>query len=459
MRKAVYCFIALLLYCFIIAPSAQASDSWKSLPPNTCAPYPVLSACNLTYIMETNVSTLTTLILGADKGVGAGIGLLYQVPPVSGRDYLSYMSSQFHIPGTPTTAYAAVGGIGYNSLGPVLKIWVIMRNLAYFVFAIIFIVIGVMISIRSKIDPKTTINIQNALPKIILALILVTFSYAIAGFLIDIMYVAIGLILTILGSIDSDTKNLISGVIEQNIFKTYLDGSTWANIGNASQAINIVLQDFIGTGASGANGVQIISGQIFGLVGGAIAFLIIAIAILWALFKTWLSLLSAYANIILGIIFSPLQLMIDAIPGQNQFDGWLRNMLANLLSFPAVITMIGIGQYLAKLNTNNTGSTPGFVPPLIGGGDVSAIQSLIGIAIILTIPKAVEMVQEAIKAPKSKFGSAWSEAMGKGWQGTQFVGTPVVKRVAPPVWSGVKRGYQSASTELERRTGVGLPGG
>ena len=47
---------------------------------------------------------------------------------------------------------------------------------------------------RAKINPQTVVTIQSAIPKAVVALILVTFSYAIAGLMIDLMYLLIGLI-------------------------------------------------------------------------------------------------------------------------------------------------------------------------------------------------------------------------------------------------------------------------
>lgn len=457
MRKVILLFVLFLILS--VKPVIAAE--------NTCSPYPALSECNLNYIMENNVASLTRLVSGGNQGVASLIGLTLQTPPVSGRDFLAYEKTKFHIPGTAFPAYAAVGpgGLGYSSLGPVLQIWVVMRNLAYLIFAIVFVVIGIMILIRSKIDPKTTINIQNALPKIILSLVLVTFSYAIAGFLIDIMYVALALVLTIAGSMNI-VINTTSGnspvalgkqILEHNLFWGFFDGNTWGTIGSAGQAVNTLIQEFLGQRGE-------IGGSIIGNLGGGIALLIIAIAILWALFKTWIMLLSAYANTILGIIFSPIQLMVDAIPGQDQFGGWLRTMLANLLAFPTVLAMILIGLILANTNESNPGGQLGFSPPLIGASDPQAITALIGIAIILTIPKTVEMLQEALKSPKNKFGSAWGEAVNFGarlpkWGAKQGYGEAYSRYVAPSEMASAA--YKEGVAK--ERAGVGLaltpPGG
>jgi len=47
---------------------------------------------------------------------------------------------------------------------------------------------------RAKINPQTVISVENSLPKIVVALLLITFSFPIAGFLIDLTYISIGII-------------------------------------------------------------------------------------------------------------------------------------------------------------------------------------------------------------------------------------------------------------------------
>jgi len=97
--------------------------------------------------------------------------------------------------------------------------------------------------------------------------------------------------------------------------------------------------------------------------------------------------------------------------------------------------------------------SPGFIPPLVGGGDQSAMQTLIGIAMILTIPKAVEILQEVLKAPNSKWGSAWGEAVG--WSAS--TGTPVATKAGwklanAPVLPTKPGGGQESIIKLGRRT-------
>lgn len=346
-----------------------------------------------------------------------GIDTLAFNPPASSVQYLAYMGKQFHIPGTPTVAYADVGpgGRGFSELGPILQLWTIARNLAYLVFAVIFVIVGLMIMLRVKIDPKTAATIQNSLPKIIVALVLVTFSYAIAGFLIDIMYVILALIQTVFASINADQGKQVENLLSGSIFEFVRNGM-WQATTSASANVGSIIDNIV-TGAAGKSSYQ---GSLAGVLASGLAFLVIAIAILVALFRTWLSLIGAYANIILAIIGAPLMLMIDAIPGQNQFSNWVRSLLSNLLAFPVVVLMLAVGQAI----TTNLGKGAGgigaegtFVPPLIGAGNLSAASGLIGLGILLSIPKAVSIVQELMKTPPFKYGNAWMEPLSAGATG------------------------------------------
>lgn len=407
-------FIALIFLLFLAVFPAVASSGQNTSTPNNS--YAATFLDNL-------ISNLTTSVAGAYNESGGllqpgaitffaqGIDTMVSLRPASGLDFARYLSGQLQFPGTPKAAYAqSTGGIGYSSLTPLLPFWLMMRNIAYWFFSIAFVVAGLMIMFRFKIDPKTAATIQSALPKIVFALLLVTFSYAIAGFLIDIMYVAIGLILNFIvktsGSVPG-WSDFAETLARRSIFGIWFEGGpTLAN--GASIAVGQITSEFL------KNTLFQAGGQLMSLITGSIAGLIVAIALLWVLFKTWLMLLNAYANIILNIIFAPVILMLDAIPGQNQFEGWLRNMLAYTLSFPAVILMLFIGIALSA-SMDFAPDKGGFVPPLVGGNSLAAIQGIVGIAIVFTIPKTVEALQQILKTPENKFGSAWSEALGWSW--------------------------------------------
>jgi hypothetical protein len=87
-------------------------------------------------------------------------------------------------------------GYGYDGLKPIQSMWKASRDTAFSFFVLITIIFAFMIMFRVKINPQTVVSIQSAIPKIVIALLEVTFSYAIAGFLIDLMYVVIAVFST-----------------------------------------------------------------------------------------------------------------------------------------------------------------------------------------------------------------------------------------------------------------------
>ena len=129
--------------------------------------------------------------------IGNLIVLPFSNPPASG---VAWTYSGLANAGFFPKALAAEG-IGMGSIQPFAKIWKIFRDVTYLLLVIVLIAIGFMVMFRAKINPQTVISVENSLPKIIIALILITFSFAIAGFLIDLMYVLIAVIISILGPV------------------------------------------------------------------------------------------------------------------------------------------------------------------------------------------------------------------------------------------------------------------
>lgn len=105
------------------------------------------------------------------------IASIYMHPPASSYAFVNDVGQTLGF--IPKQAYAQ--GIGFTTLSPLLPIWKVFRNIAYALLAIIMMVVGFLVMFRKKIDPKTVVTVQNALPKIVVSLILITFSYAIVG--------------------------------------------------------------------------------------------------------------------------------------------------------------------------------------------------------------------------------------------------------------------------------------
>jgi len=416
---------------------------------------------------------------------GGAIGLMGNMiialytPPVRTSDYFRNLASNF---GIFKKTYAQETGTGFDSLSPLLGLWTAFRNIAYLVFVIVFIIVGLAIMLRIKIDPRTVMTIQNQIPKIIIGILMITFSYAIAGFLIDMMYVSINLAGNIVASADtelqttgivaqltSDTNpfaavghvgrnggsgialgladivwnpasavgsfigpffdnppgRIVVGIAGYFVGKTVSDnskgifegvgGAIGALVGLAAGGVGAIPGAAIGAEigdvinslipVAGATAGALFPSDIMGTVASLIAFLVIAVALLVALFRLWFSLIIAYIEILLGVVLAPFWIIGGIIPGSSiNLSGWLKNMCANLLAFPATIVMFLLGKVF--IDSFGTTQVEGeFVPPLIGARlSTNAIGSLIGLGIILITPNIIGLLKQAFKTPRTGLG-------------------------------------------------------
>lgn len=474
MKLAVRYFFAILLLAtcllFVKAPAfAQSQSQQLQLPavnsyaaPNTSPDVPnnlhnwaqnvmieVMSAmtCQLAGIDPTNPSAKCLGVdqktgkIGFVENGGGAIGVMSNLitmtltPPVHTSDYVAYLYRSF---GISKSAYAAGELTGFNSLSPIVNAWIVFRNIIYLLFVLIFVIIGIAIMFRVKIDPRTVMTIQNQIPKLIIGILLVTFSFAIAGFLIDVMWIAIYLFINLL--IAADPKITADVALTQKLNNTTLayadnvfNGGLLGVAGNAAGSISsIIAHMFLGvpgaptapslnpidwiTGAAGAI-LGTIVGGLFAIIGGILAFLIIIIAVLWSMFKLWFALLEAYIMILVNIIFAPFWIVTGLIPGGQSmgFGAWLREMLGNLAAFPTAIAMFLIGRILIDAFGTTYNPTQ-FTPPLLGNptaGGTNVIGSLIAIGIIFTTPHMVKITKAAFKSPKIDLGPI-GQAVGTG---------------------------------------------
>lgn len=368
--------------------------------------------------------------------IGNMISFTYTNPPASGI-YWAYSSLQNA--GFVPKTYAAEG-IGFSTLKPLMNLWKLMRDIAYMLLVIVFIVIGFMVMFRMKLNPQTVINVENALPKIVISLLLITFSFAIAGFLIDLMYILIAIIIAILGdnninyNIAKYQQDFVTAGPGKLIIATYYNPLI---IGNAllnllPSVLNIgvrvismlitlrlanTLFGLIYPGAQIFDNMGIATGIIgkfpsgiifwillpltlllgFALIPQVIIFILIIVTLLLLFFRIFFMLFKSYLQIIIWVIFSPIILIFEAVPGKGSFSFWFKNLLAEVLTFPIVITLLIIGEIIAK-----TMAAPGtfWTPPFITGINPEAYGIIVGTGIFFIIPDIVQLVKQQLLGVK-----------------------------------------------------------
>lgn len=343
-------------------------------------------------------------------GMGSLIGKMYENPAANTQSYIADLMNSAHI--TPK-AYAQ--GLGFASLNPILELWKAFRNIAYMFFVVMFIVIGFMIMFRQRLGGQAAITAQQAIPSIIISLILVTFSYAIAGLMIDLMYVLMFLIIGIFGqTLPSGNENLIDMTILQ------VAGAMFRSAANPATNADLVSNLF------GSLVVNEDINSFLSIAGGLTLTIVLAVAILIGTIKLFFELLKSYASVILSVVTSPIVLMMGAIPGKNPVVPWLKDLIGNLLPFPVVLLVLVIFYQFSNLTGN--GNEGGFIPPfLIARGQAGAISSLMGLALILALPEIVKDAKKGLV--KEGFGTmvfkAATESAKEGWKGGKIPGLGV----------------------------------
>ncbi|HNQ31435.1 MAG TPA: hypothetical protein PKG71_02325 [Candidatus Woesebacteria bacterium] len=108
-------------------------------------------------------------------------------------------------------------GIGFAALTSFQPIWKVFRNIAYLVIVIVIMIVGFMVMFKVGGGGKNAVTLESALPKLVIALLAISMSYALAGLFIDIMYISVALIINLMGPVSgmnaaTQTK-MIGGVI------------------------------------------------------------------------------------------------------------------------------------------------------------------------------------------------------------------------------------------------------
>lgn len=376
-------------------------------------------------------------------GVISGLIMIpYQSPPASG---VYALQNTLENAGFVPKTYAAQG-IGFASLKPIAKLWKLFRDFSYIFLVLILIIMGFMIMFRMKINPQTVIGLEQAIPSIIISLILITFSFSIAGFLIDLMYVLIAVGISLLADanvgdlVRSNTQMLQNRYIGGGLLEIWPYKGT-AGIFDTGQALYSIFPGFIQAVIGGVLTFPIanyfvhlgrghlaektiysfrdIAGATFGIgdlpqliwvvviiivttvllpfIPAFLMGLLMFFTLIFFFFRIFFMLLASYIKIIMFIIFAPVILILSG----RTFTFWFKNLFAEIMSFPIVIWINLIGYALINLTIANETL---FRPPFLHEISGDAFGPIIGMGLILMTPKLVASVKEAMGVKPGGFG-------------------------------------------------------
>jgi len=370
------------------------------------------------------------------------LSAVFEDRSLSGVTYFKDIVRKFHL----IPEAQAQTGFGFEGLSLVRNLWTVSRNIAYLFFVIAIIIMAFMIMFRVKISPQVVITVQSALPKIFIALVLITFSYAIAGLLVDFMYVLIGIFSLLVADSGlfpaSSSVTMFNWLTKGAVTIIGADVSFLGVFGMLALYLVVFMLVLFYALLLGGGILQLVVGNI--LTAGMMttmaaslsifAAIILFLVIIFISLKIIFTLLKAFASVLLLTIIAPLQIAVGIfVPGVG-FGAWVRSFLGHLAVFPLTGLLITLAYIFlfqaARLTTDNLipdvlqnvfGTGPVFTPtegwpPLLGVGSQAMQITMIGVSltILFIVPKTADLIKSIIQGRPFAFGTAIGEAMYPG---------------------------------------------
>ncbi|WKZ30747.1 MAG: hypothetical protein QY318_02765 [Candidatus Dojkabacteria bacterium] len=319
-------------------------------------------------------------------------------PPT--QNLYAHMQTQW-MPGETYANRSVYAQSGYDLLisTGIDQLWENVRNVAYVIFVLVLIVAGFMMMFRQKIGGQLAVTVFNTIPQVIICLILVTFSFAIVGLVLNLSATLTNVAAGILGLADPTDGVTATGPL--SVFSAFISGNI-VTVGAASVTtiVTTVAGSILANSGIAALGIAAspLAGgtlAIIGLVGILIVLVILGIVLVGSV-KVWITLLKAYVGILIDTILAPLYLTMSALPGRSQMRGdWFRRILKNALTFTVVFFFLNLAAFVFNANINL-----GFPTSLAEGQTAPVGSGPVLLAWLLKGAVSIYLVYVAAEAPK-----------------------------------------------------------
>lgn len=278
------------------------------------------------------------------------------------------------------------------------ELWEKTRMIAYILFVVILMAAGFMIMFRQKIGGQVMITVFNTLPGVVVGLVLVTFSFAIVGVVLNFAMVLVSVVGNLL---DPSGQSLISAngpfsLLHIKNIGGFITGTfsadsmaQWFTLGGASIVGLIAGVITLATGGSAL---------VIGSLAAVIFIIFVAFIVLWASVKVYITVLTAYIGIVLDTVLAPFYLVAAALPGKEYigFD-WFKRILRNALAFPLVFFFINLGAFILKSDINFS------FPSGLVGGTTTGVDTFQNFGVGLFIKALLSIILFFVAAESPKF--------------------------------------------------------
>jgi hypothetical protein len=302
----------------VIKDASSLACGASYAPPSTCG----LIIDGITYD-ESGKPTYAngSITEGGLLGLSNSLMKVVYDPPVLMDNRYFVMKQVEKVPfvGTAMAATSTYSHAGYVTY--VYRAWVFIRNLCFSVLAIIMLVVGVMLINRSKISPQAVISVEYALPKIVIAVVLIAFSYPLGAFMYDLSRGLAPAIITAFREINITSNDDMQGYLVEV-------GNTGTKTFSITRIIgSLVFHIFTLAGST-----------IFMIIVGIIGAVVVIFQIFIIIYKYF-----AYSiKMLMEIVLSPATFVISAVPGNDdRVANWFKKMLGYVL----IIVILNVGPF------------------------------------------------------------------------------------------------------------------
>lgn len=299
-----------------------------------------------------------------------------------------------------------------DSLSPIYPLWEFMTGVAYTLFILVVIAIGFMIMFRQRIGGQIAVSITNALPRVLIGMLATHLSFFFASVILGLGTFLMGVFASMLQSsglanpIEIASPLSVWGVRGFVLGATALGGGgdlgpLW-DLGKMGVPIisdiasNLSLM-FSGGGDNVAWG-----------LGSIIIKLVLAIGLLYASFRIFFNLISAYVRIFIKVITLPIVTVFGSLPGQEAmiFNSY-KGLLIDSLIFPVTFLLINLGILIAAYSMPDLGGSP-ITFPQLGGNTIiyeesgGNIAGFIAYGVIVSAASADIFIKEMLQFKDSE---------------------------------------------------------
>jgi len=359
-------------------------------------------------------------LIGLADDAGTAVYAMYPL-----IDIPTHLAEQW-VPGykesvTGLYAQSSVSGYptGYQELSSsgITPLWTHLLNMSYIVFVIIMIIAGFMIMFRHKIGGQTMVTLGSVLPRVITSLVLATFSFVIAGLVIDLGGVMSSIVVFVLG-LGEDTVP-VGGL--WHIMQTVFSGGLGTKSLITGVAGGLGLTGYL----TGGFGIAALAGTVVPAIGGIVGAIglfiagVVLLIILGGAIKVLITLFKAYFSLLLGVILGPIQITLGAIPGNNTaIRNWFLGIVRNVLVFPVVLFIVNLPNALVNFDADMILKFPGKLTLEDPGSRAGMELNVVGGFFIFILK--IFVLYFAAQAPK--FIEAWLPANSSKAMSDAFTG-------------------------------------